>query len=1025
MEKNKQTPSIDSRRKGLAKRYKDALTAEATRLRLEQKDDNKLKFTVSSALLHLATKFPDEALKEGWKAAVKQAPPQHPKKADNLTDELVPERKVLLDESVSKFKTQVSQCLTLLRKELKPADKQQHPSHHGDAATLGNSKDNDTHVAAPSNDAALTLPPKFTRGVVTGLNNPGSANNCFLNSTLQVLAHASSFAPALFTAAHKALRVGPLTAATVAFIQHMHMERAPVGDQQHASFRRLSSPDRFGDTTQEDAAEYLQGLMAALSREDESAVQHAQFTLVRTNQCNACGRRNRAATEECVLHVPLPNAFNDADDLSVGDRVDVEDQGPGTVKYIANPVRGPEDVGIELDRKHFNAGDGKNGCGKRKFQCRRGHASYPNPLCVNFPTVANRSGKRGHGPVSALLKSMSRSAPIKDMHCEACCSANVGGCTMTNPDSPTKCHNPTTMGTQNVAVATAPRTLFLALSRMQSFTTALGQQTRKSQWQFKLEQEMSLEVAAADEPASVHQYRLVGVIMHAGHNVQSGHYYAYVRVGQQWYLINDAKVEKTNADTATTAKGTLTPYVLAYDRADTREDDVPRTNSATGAAPTRQTNDGASVPKTAAMTTPSEPAASPSKSAPTSTTGIATARMSSTDDPSEASNADGTLQQNNPTPVTNAVADPSASGQMPITIGDSSSDDEPAHVAPSASKIITGTVLNLADSLTVVGLVHMPVQEHFNQVIDMHTNVLHMCEQTDATANQLTTAAGQRTVSKKDTMSLWAKGAMTVTTSLAGSSAGQLGQVSRKSKRQRSTSLKRKAPQSHSEVVRFSKSAHGNYVNDVVVNTCLQLFREAFLDHDHAHIMNTQLMPFLQRWGKGEVTDKRVLRFGGTGLQHNLFARRHVCVPVNVADSHWWLAAFDLKDQKLLVLDSIEGGKEAMQDRRPYLDLLRRWVELNRKTYRHHLSVKHLPAANSVANFRLVAVHVPQQTDGRAGVGADCALHVLHSVLAIIVGRGANEVTHLEEHVHNSRLKILYLILTGVIVKEHWPALWA
>ena len=64
-------------------------------------------------------------------------------------------------------------------------------------------------------------------------------------------------------------------------------------------------------------------------------------------------------------------------------------------------------------------------------------------------------------------------------------------------------------------------------------------------------------------------------------------------------------------------------------------------------------------------------------------------------------------------------------------------------------------------------------------------------------------------------------------------------------------------------------------------------------------------------------------------------------------------------------------------------------------------------------------------TDGGTGVGADCTLHVLHSALAIIVGRGAIEMTHLEEHVHNSRLKILYLILTGVIVKEHWPALWS
>ena len=180
-------------------------------------------------------------------------------------------------------------------------------------------------------------------------------------------------------------------------------------------------------------------------------------------------------------------------------------------------------------------------------------------------------------------------------------------------------------------------------------------------------------------------------------------------------------------------------------------------------------------------------------------------------------------------------------------------------------------------------------------------------------------------------------------------------------------------------------------------------------------------------WGEGKVTDERVLKFGSRGLQHDLLARRCVWVPVNVRNLRWWLAAFDLKDQTLLVLDSIKGGTNAMQDRQPCLNLLRRWIELNREHYRKHyqdqLSVKHLPAANSVANFHLAAVCVPQQTDGGTGVGAD--LHVLHSVLAIIVGRGANGTTHLEKHVHNSRLKILYLILTGAIVKEHWPALWA
>ena len=63
--------------------------------------------------------------------------------------------------------------------------------------------------------------------------------------------------------------------------------------------------------------------------------------------------------------------------------------------------------------------------------------------------------------------------------------------------------------------------------------------------------------------------RLSAVIVHAGGTADSGHYYAFVRVGQVWYRVNfflsqmdDSYVTKCNEDQAMTQNA----YVLFYEK---------------------------------------------------------------------------------------------------------------------------------------------------------------------------------------------------------------------------------------------------------------------------------------------------------------------------------------------------------------------------------------------------------------------------------------------------------------------------
>ena len=62
------------------------------------------------------------------------------------------------------------------------------------------------------------------------------------------------------------------------------------------------------------------------------------------------------------------------------------------------------------------------------------------------------------------------------------------------------------------------------------------------------------------------KYRMKGVILHRG-ELGSGHYAALVRIGDAWFLCDDAKVERKDYDIIANGNyGEFTPYVLFYEK---------------------------------------------------------------------------------------------------------------------------------------------------------------------------------------------------------------------------------------------------------------------------------------------------------------------------------------------------------------------------------------------------------------------------------------------------------------------------
>ena len=70
------------------------------------------------------------------------------------------------------------------------------------------------------------------------------------------------------------------------------------------------------------------------------------------------------------------------------------------------------------------------------------------------------------------------------------------------------------------------------------------------------------DVAAAAASSNQAPYRLSGVTVHIGSTPRSGHYMHYFRIGEQWFLANDSKVNPVKFSVV--MRECRTAYLLTY-----------------------------------------------------------------------------------------------------------------------------------------------------------------------------------------------------------------------------------------------------------------------------------------------------------------------------------------------------------------------------------------------------------------------------------------------------------------------------
>lgn len=106
--------------------------------------------------------------------------------------------------------------------------------------------------------------------------------------------------------------------------------------------------------------------------------------------------------------------------------------------------------------------------------------------------------------------------------------------------------------------------------------------TEKGVTRTEASEEATTEKEGADEAMlrEVWSYRLYGVVVHSGASAHGGHYYAYVKSGEEdaeqdselgWWLMNDENVSRSSLSQMRASMDTFkrdNPYILFYQRTD-------------------------------------------------------------------------------------------------------------------------------------------------------------------------------------------------------------------------------------------------------------------------------------------------------------------------------------------------------------------------------------------------------------------------------------------------------------------------
>eukprot|EP00970_Alexandrium_tamarense_P006754 scaffold1177_cov192-Alexandrium_tamarense.AAC.6 len=113
--------------------------------------------------------------------------------------------------------------------------------------------------------------------------------------------------------------------------------------------------------------------------------------------------------------------------------------------------------------------------------------------------------------------------------------------------------------TKGLRLATAPTMLVINYKRFAYDNYGrLSRLSKQVKFPLRLELKEFMSRANRGKPPP---YSLVAVLVHRGRSCDCGHYFAYVRKGQDWYLANDAVVTKVDVDEVLSAQA----YVLVYE----------------------------------------------------------------------------------------------------------------------------------------------------------------------------------------------------------------------------------------------------------------------------------------------------------------------------------------------------------------------------------------------------------------------------------------------------------------------------
>lgn len=113
--------------------------------------------------------------------------------------------------------------------------------------------------------------------------------------------------------------------------------------------------------------------------------------------------------------------------------------------------------------------------------------------------------------------------------------------------------------TKGLRLATAPTMLVINYKRFAYDNYGrLSRLSKQVAFPLRLELKNYMSRANRGKPPP---YALMAVLVHRGRSCDCGHYFAYVRKGQDWYLANDAVVTKVDVDEVLSAQA----YVLVYE----------------------------------------------------------------------------------------------------------------------------------------------------------------------------------------------------------------------------------------------------------------------------------------------------------------------------------------------------------------------------------------------------------------------------------------------------------------------------